>query len=133
MSLNYVRSVVVRFHPFNAFNGTARQFLAQANSPAYVRKYPSVEVKHEINYESNIEPEVEVVFENNAKRVIACKGLSMQDLFGEIAFVLQEIEQGALENQAENDEENPYLAMAKQQEEKLEAKRKKMIAMEKAK
>lgn len=46
---------------------------------------------------------------------------------------LNELEWKALDAQAENEEENPYLAMAKQQDEKLEAKRKKMLAMEKVK
>ena len=70
------------------------------------------------------------MFENNEKKVIAAKGLSVSDLFLEVANVVEEMDNLAVDQMPENDEENPYLAMAKQQEEKLEAKRKKMLAME---
>ncbi len=36
--LTFIKGVTVRFHPFNPHNGTARQFLAQCNSPAYFKK-----------------------------------------------------------------------------------------------
>lgn len=98
--LTFVRSVCVRFHPFNASNGTARQFLAQCTSPAYFKKFPGVEVKCVVDYDSNIDPSIEIVYgacvcflflsswlltggewaENNAKTVINAKGLSMRDL-----------------------------------------------------
>ena len=130
MSLSFVRSVTVRFHPFNAHNGSARQFLAQVCSPAYEKKFSSCETKWEVDYETNIDPSIEFVFENNETKVIKTKGLSVGDLFLEVTNVIDLMEQHSAQTMPENDEENPYLAMAKQQEEKLEAKRKKMLAME---
>jgi hypothetical protein len=51
-------------------------------------------------------------------------------VFADIQSVLQDSERRAVEAQPENEEENPYIAMAKQQEEKREGKRKKLLAME---
>ena len=56
--------------------------------------------------------------------------MSVSDLFMEVQSVIEEMESNSAMTLPENEEENPYLAMAKQQEEKLEAKRKKMLAME---
>ncbi len=54
----------------------------------------------------------------------------MLEVFQDIQSVLQDSERKAVESQPENEEENPYIAMAKQQEEKREGKRKKLLAME---
>lgn len=106
-----------------------RQFLAQIQSPAYERRY-ACETTVEVEYEKNIDPEIDFVFENNEKKTIAAKNMSMADLFQEVQNVIEDMETRNNESLPENEEENPYLAMAKQQEEKLEAKRKKMLAME---
>merc|ERR1712000_472321 len=129
MSLNFVRSVVVRFHPFNPHNGTARQFLAQITSPAAARQF-SCETSCEVVYDRDMDPEIEFVFENNETKKLLAKGMSVSDLFMEVQSVIEEMESNSAMTLPENEEENPYLAMAKQQEEKLEAKRKKMLAME---
>jgi hypothetical protein len=83
-----------------------------------------------VEYEKNIDPEIEFVFENNEKKTILAKGMSISDLFSEVAGVIEEMENQSVQSMPENEEENPYIAMAKQQEEKLEAKRRKMLAME---
>lgn len=54
----------------------------------------------------------------------------MNALVAELKQALEILEMRAVEKEAENMDENPYHALAKQQAEKLEAKRKKMIAME---
>jgi hypothetical protein len=51
-------------------------------------------------------------------------------VFTDIQSVLVEEEQKAMLSRPEHVEENPYLAMAKQQDEKREAKRKKLLAQE---
>lgn len=56
----------------------------------------------------------------------------MNALVDELKQALDILEMRAVEKEAENEDENPYVALAKQQAEKLEAKRKKMIAAEQA-
>lgn len=76
------------------------------------------------------EPQIELLYENGAQTVIKAKHLKMSDVRAALNAQLEEMEWLALDKQPESAEENPYLAMAKQQEEKAEAKRKKMLAME---
>jgi hypothetical protein len=53
--------------------------LAQIQSPAYERKYVC-ESSFEVEYEKNIDPEIEFVFENKEKKIILAKGMSISDL-----------------------------------------------------
>lgn len=59
--LSFVKSVTVRFHPFNAHNGTARQFLAQCGSPSWGKRFSEVQIKWEVE-EKDMEPIVEIVY-----------------------------------------------------------------------
>ena len=83
----------------------------------------------EVEYENDMKPEITVVYENKETRIIDPEGMKIQELFDEISSVLKDMEIEAQENEPEHQEENPYFQIAKQKEEKLEAKRKKMLAM----
>lgn len=61
--------------------------------------------------------------------MIPAKALTLRDLYEQLQGALTDLEWAALQAQPENDEENPYVALAKQQAEKLEAKRKKVCCV----
>ena len=110
-------------------------------------RFEHCEVTTELNYDEDIDPVIEVVYETNDKKVFVTKGLSFRELqgrmhmdwlLGESHIVVTEAMQTELRkleletamNIPENEEENPYLQLAKQQQDKIEGKRRKMMAME---
>ncbi len=104
MSLAHVKSVVVRFHPFHARNGTARQFLAQIKSPAYEKRFLDCESRCEVVYDAMIDPEVHVVFENKTKLTVSCLGKTVNELFADIQSVMGQAQRKAMESVPESDE-----------------------------
>jgi hypothetical protein len=78
MSLNAVKALVVRFHPFASNNGTVRQFLAQVESPSVSKKFDfelTVDMAPDL-----VEPQIEVTYENKTKRVVSCAGKSVLEV-----------------------------------------------------
>jgi hypothetical protein len=104
MSLAHVKSVLVRFHPFHAANGTVRQFLAQINSPAYKKRFSDCETRCEVVHDRMVDPEVEVVFENKSRLVISCLGKTVNEVFVDIQSVMSQAQRKAMESVPESDE-----------------------------